>query len=319
MFDSLVSIIIPVYNVEKYIVECINSVLNQSYSNIEVILINDGSTDNSLSICKDFESKDCRVVVLNKENGGLSSARNAGLDKAKGEYILFVDSDDTIDRQLLEFDVGLLSEQVDIVFHSIKYFGEKTGFLKTFDDGIYPSQVLLNDMLLDVIGSQVVRGLYKKKLWDNVRFPIGRMYEDLPTTYKAVAKSNQVLFASKYAYNYRINNSSISKTFNPEKSFHIFLGFKERCEYCGIHSVDLLEKCIIKTSIYAISTYYYHLMYKKNKSIFVAKSFLKDNKRIILSKRNKNKGRKVLIWMYFYCFPLFYIVCLFIRIFGLKK
>jgi len=100
--NELISIIVPIYNVEIYLEKCLNSIINQTYKNIEILLINDGSSDNSLRICKKYQKKDKRIVLINKKNGGLSSARNAGIDKASGNYLLFIDSDDYIEIDMIE-------------------------------------------------------------------------------------------------------------------------------------------------------------------------------------------------------------------------
>ena len=100
--EQLVSIIVPIYNVEKYIKECIDSIINQTYKNLEIILVDDGSPDCCPKICDEYSKKDKRIKVIHKENGGLSSARNAGLDVAKGEYVSFIDSDDVVDEKFIE-------------------------------------------------------------------------------------------------------------------------------------------------------------------------------------------------------------------------
>ena len=108
MKNPLVSVIIPIYNVEKYINKTINSVINQTYKNLEIILVNDGATDNSLEICKKYNEIDSRIMIIEKENGGLSSARNAGLDVAKGEYISLIDGDDFIESHFIEYLLSLI-------------------------------------------------------------------------------------------------------------------------------------------------------------------------------------------------------------------
>ena len=126
MDKGLVSIIIPVYNVEKYLENCIKSACEQTYENIEIILVDDGSTDNSPQICDEWARKDQRIVVVHKKNGGLSSARNAGLDVAKGKYVFFLDGDDTVHPDLLTTSLGYMSSGVDMVVF---------GYNLVYDDG----------------------------------------------------------------------------------------------------------------------------------------------------------------------------------------
>jgi len=129
MVEGLVSVIVPVYNVEKYLESCVESILDQSYTNLEVILVNDGSPDKSPLICEKLKNTDSRVIVINKENGGLPSARNAGLDAAKGEYIGFVDSDDTIDNEMYNKMVSKLSETgADICMCGYNYIVVDDGY-----------------------------------------------------------------------------------------------------------------------------------------------------------------------------------------------
>ena len=123
MMNKLVSIIIPVYNVEKYLAECIESVLKQTYQNIEILLIDDGSPDNSGKICDEYEEKDSRVRVIHKENGGVSSARNVGLEQANGEYITFIDSDDFVSESYIEeLYIALENGNSDLAFCKYNHY-----------------------------------------------------------------------------------------------------------------------------------------------------------------------------------------------------
>lgn len=139
--NMMISIIIPVYNVEKYLKTCIDSVLNQTYSNLEVLLIDDGSTDHSGLICDSYEKQDSRVRVFHKKNGGVSSSRNFGLDKAEGEWIFFVDSDDWIAHRTVEFAVNQMSDKQDICFIGYKET-DKTENLKDFE----PSELIIKNI-----------------------------------------------------------------------------------------------------------------------------------------------------------------------------
>ena len=122
MHKELISIIVPVYNVEKYVEKCINSIINQTYKNLQIILVDDGSKDNSGKICDEFKLKDNRIEVIHKNNGGLSDARNAGLKLAKGDYIGFVDSDDYIEADMYETLYNLIKKIIQIyqLFHFTK-------------------------------------------------------------------------------------------------------------------------------------------------------------------------------------------------------
>lgn len=175
----LVSIIVPIYNVEGYLVRCIDSIVSQSYSNLEIILVNDGSTDSSLEICLQYAEKDSRIKILNKENGGLSSARNAGLDVCQGEYIMFVDSDDWISNFAVE---NLLK---DIMLYQSKLVqGNMIKAQDTVGFNLNPKES--ERILRDEAISRMLQGewisacakLFHRSLFANLRFPVGRTNED---------------------------------------------------------------------------------------------------------------------------------------------
>lgn len=131
---DLVSVIVPVYNAEKTIKRCVESILNQSYKEMQVILVDDGSTDQSLSLCKEFEKKDSRVLVIKKENGGVSSARNCGIEQSRGKYIMFLDSDDWFEENMVEHYVRLINEQsVDVIIGGLQgtYVDNQESFVKS--------------------------------------------------------------------------------------------------------------------------------------------------------------------------------------------
>ncbi|MDE6707462.1 MAG: glycosyltransferase family 2 protein [Oscillospiraceae bacterium] len=209
----LVSLIIPVYNVEAYIEDCLESVLLSTYNNIEIILVDDGSTDNSGNICDQYKDKDSRIKVIHKNNGGLSDARNVGLQYALGEYISYVDSDDVVAPKYIEHMVELaLKYQADIV--QVSYTKEKDELtmnpcnsnVKVFTKAKAMKNLL---MMKDIKEASCVK-LYKKELANHIHFPVGRLYEDVLTAYQFVYYSNKVVCdtCSKLYY-YRINEAGI--------------------------------------------------------------------------------------------------------------
>jgi glycosyltransferase involved in cell wall biosynthesis len=229
------SIIVPVYNVEAYLPKCIDSILNQSFEDFELILINDGSTDKSSNICEYYREKDARVVFFQKENGGLSSARNIGLDYAKGEYVAFVDSDDWIDQSMYNSLILALEKNgCDIVIcgHNIVNFdGSITSISKvkydTLYSGLEATKLILGDIL---IFSFAWDKLYKRELFDGIRYPEGQIYEDTATTYKVFHKSTRVIQIEETFYFYVRRKDSLC--YSTEKSinrmYDNFHAFKER-------------------------------------------------------------------------------------------
>lgn len=212
MKNDLISVIVPVFNVEKYLCECLDSIINQSYKNIEIILVDDGSTDDSGKICERYRHKDNRITVLHKSNEGLSSARNKGLEKARGEYIQFIDSDDYIDTDTIEIMHDIVCKyNADVVSYShyILNEGRKvcdyTGKIKLIDK----MEAIKEIMLDDTIRNYAWEKLWKRKLFDEIRFPFGKKFEDLLTTPLLLEKTEKIVVYDIPKYYYRQRNDSI--------------------------------------------------------------------------------------------------------------
>ena len=224
MENNLISIIIPVYNVEKYLNDCIESVVNQTYSNLEIILVDDGSPDNSPKICDDWSLKDSRIKVIHKSNGGLSDARNAGLDICSGEYIAFIDSDDYIDEDYIKLMYDFAKDNsLELVQCGVKLVTEDKGLIESigYDKNCILSYKEHNLAMYDAHPSDNViscNKLYHKKLFDNCRFPFGILNEDEATVYKCVFDAKQVGVLKNRMYNYvQHQNSIVNSVFNVKK------------------------------------------------------------------------------------------------------
>lgn len=208
MNHPLVSIIIPIYKVEAYLRRCLNSVINQTYTNLEIILVDDGSPDNCPQICDDYTHKDHRIVVIHKKNGGLSDARNAGLDVCKGKFISFVDSDDWLDEKYIEVLLNLADKNnadITIGEHEkicndkpffIENKKEKSLALSTQDALI----ILFKRNHLSFILSW--GKLYRKSLFDEIRFPEGKFHEDEFTTYLIFQNAAKIVYTPQVLYYY---------------------------------------------------------------------------------------------------------------------
>ena len=232
--EILLSVIIPVYNVEEYLVRCVDSILAQTYENLEVILVDDGSPDGSGAICDCFAAKDSRVKVIHKPNGGLSSARNAGMDAASGEYITFVDSDDWIEPDSYEHLLGLMQKyQVQLVCGGNMDVdggtGEKTlGVCPKKEEVVTAEEFVGRMFLWQGVDSSVCDKIFHRSLLEGFRFPEGQVSEDVAITYKIVLGADRAAFSEKPFYNYYHRTGSISRaTEITEKSFH-FSGHTER-------------------------------------------------------------------------------------------
>lgn len=202
----LVSVIIPVYNVEKYLAECVDSVLNQTHRNIEVILVDDGSSDGSGAMCDAYAEQDERVRVIHKTNGGQSSARNAALEVMTGEWLLFVDSDDWIEPDTLEALLTRKDERADII-----EFGYSYSFVDREEPQLYFPDIMLctgRDALLLLVEGKNTMGLmcdklYRSSVIKNLRFLEGRYYEDTPFVIEALWQSCYFQYIPELYYHYR--------------------------------------------------------------------------------------------------------------------
>lgn len=225
--ETLLSVIVPVYNVEEYLVKCVDSILNQTYQNLEVILVNDGSTDGSDGICDAFAQKDSRIRVIHKENGGLSSARNAGMDAAVGEYISFIDSDDWIEQDSYEHLLGLMEKyQVKLVcggnWDVNGATGEKTLGICPKEEALVTAEEFVGRMFLwDGCDSSVCDKIFHRSLLESFRFPEGQVSEDVAITYKIVLGAERAVLSPYPFYNYYHRVGSISRAVEiTDKFFH---------------------------------------------------------------------------------------------------
>lgn len=216
---SKISIIVPVYNAEKYIEKCVNSLTSQTYKDIEIILINDGSTDSSLKICEKFERVDSRIKLYSKENGGVSSARNLGISKCKGKYICFVDSDDTVDIDFCEILVSNLENSKSDLsccsYNIIKNGQKEKKYKKEKKDKYITEDKYMQ--LLKCYKGFLWNKLYKKKIIDENRLKLDEnisMCEDLLFNFQYLAKCKKIICSNEKKYNYIINNFGLSKGIN---------------------------------------------------------------------------------------------------------
>lgn len=207
------SVIVPVYNVEKTLSKCVDSILGQPFRDLELILVDDGSPDRSGVMCDDMALRDSRIVVVHKSNGGLSSARNAGLDIARGEFISFVDSDDWVSSDFYAENIALLQDvkHLDMIITNIQkvYEHGKSPLLRTLPEG----QCVGKDACAEVIFSASVASLcmviYRRRVWEGLRFTEGILFEDSVISPDLVEKVNALHMSSRGIYYYRQREGSI--------------------------------------------------------------------------------------------------------------
>lgn len=294
MKDYLVSIIVPIYNVEQYLDDCINSIINQTYKKIEIILIDDGSTDNSRLICNKFYKLDSRIKIITKENGGLSSARNSGILECTGEYIFFVDSDDTIELNTIEKFISYLDGDEDIVAGNgirINQDNEEYKIIKTNLKGVFTGiEYITKRIKSNTYNPAVWLNLYSSKLIkdNNFLFKEGRLHEDEEWTPKVFIKANKVKYLDSINYNYKIRDNSISNCKNKTKNaLHILKTCNELESYFKENVKDINLRTILNS----------HLAYIYLGAIYLGKlyrnEYRKEYKKIFVIKYARGKKDRI--------------------------
>ncbi len=305
--EPLISVIVPVYKVEKYLDKCVNSILNQSYKNIEVILVDDGSPDKCPEMCDNYQKKDKRIKVIHKQNGGLSDARNEGIKLAKGKFITFVDSDDYIHKELISvLYENLHNYQCDISCCELLSFKreEECKNIKVSDQNVivYDRDEYIKKYMK--IGSQTIEyyaptKLFKKEVLRENQFPIGLTSEDVFGTYKALLKSKKIVKSNLKMYFYRINQSSITGSFS-EKDFDLVKIWDLVVEYTKNEAPKYLKYAIINrkrinfTLLYRLAKNLDSKELKNSKRVEELLNELKKDRKL-LTKSNIEFKRKVII------------------------
>ena len=230
-----ISAIVPVYNVEKQLNRCVESLINQTHKDLEIILVDDGSTDNSGSLCDELAKTDSRIKVIHQENRGLSGARNSGLDVATGSYIFFVDSDDYLDTIALKKLLYHLQRcNADIVGCGFTYVSDHKADspFTNSESGIWSGKEAIHQMMeSNNLCTTAWNKLYKRSLWEDVRFPEGRVHEDEATTYKLLYKSKIVAYVPDYFYKYYQRDDSIMKAELEVRYTDYITALKERIQF----------------------------------------------------------------------------------------
>ena len=312
-----VSIIIPVYNVEQYLDRCLSSVLNQTYKDLEMILVNDGSTDKSGTICEEFVQIDKRAKAYHQENRGLSEARNTGLKYMTGDFVMFLDSDDWLELDAVEF----LLEQVKIYNADMVVGGVyRTSKIVDHQQNTPVSQVLTQEEYAKryfKIESQTIEyyvwnKLYKRKVVEGIEFPPGFFAEDVPTMFRYILNSDKIVVADKIIYNYFINNSGLTAKFT-SKHFDVLKGWDLVCQYATESNNDKYKEwaqinryradLALLTEI-ALSVDYKNIRMLNETQIKSMQSRLKKNKRVLLQQAIP-LSRKILIILFTTSYNIF--------------
>ncbi|WP_294404622.1 glycosyltransferase family 2 protein [uncultured Clostridium sp.] len=249
-----VSVIVPIYNVEKYLRKCIDSLINQTIKDIEIILVNDGSPDNSRAICEEYAEADKRIKIINKENGGLSSARNAGFNEAESDYILFVDSDDWINKNMIEILLNEIKKNnadivqcryANVIDENVDESINEKVASKIIDNIDALRNLYKNDSYLETVVTW--NKLYKKSLFDGIKFPEGKLNEDEFTTHKLLFKCKKIVLIDAKLYYYRKTPDSITNSKVSIKKLDKLEAVKERMKFFeSVGNVEIYEKTVVR-------------------------------------------------------------------------
>ena len=247
--ESVVSVIVPIYNVEDYLCRCVDSILRQTYKKLEIILVDDGSEDRCGKLCDEYAQKESRIKVIHKENGGLSDARNAGLEIAVGDYVFFVDSDDWIADNAIECLLAMFSkyDDVDIVMGSsvdvIEQEGEnvETKYsVKLGSEEKLDKIKAMKDNLLN--GWAAWNKLYRRKLFDEIRFPVGKINEDEAILLRVIEKSDNIIKVGIPTYFYFLRQNSITTSQFSERKMDWLDNCIDNYRYIKEKHADLLPE-----------------------------------------------------------------------------
>lgn len=251
MIQPLISIIVPVYKVEPYLRRCLDSIVNQTYTNLEIILVDDGSPDDCPQICDEYATKDKRIVVIHKENGGLSDARNAGLDICNGEYVSFVDSDDWVANTYIEIMLNaIIRNNAEIAVSNFIRVNQPFE-LKITNNNVYDIEILTPIQAIKKLWSPAsitfiisCAKLTKRSLFNSIRFPKGVIHEDEYTTYKLLYKSSKTVFLDIPLYCYFQRSDSIMGTAKPSSIRLLKAKIEQYIFFKDYKEVEIMEICL---------------------------------------------------------------------------
>lgn len=309
-----ISIIVPIYNVENYLPGCIDSILRQTYENTEIILVDDGSPDNCPTICDEYEKKDTRIRVIHQKNSGLSGARNTGIDNAHGEYLIFVDSDDTVEPTMVEDLYTYAEEQNCNIVACGRYYvfedGEKICKIADNKSKTYSFADAMQEMnTFTLFDMSAWAKIYKRELFQEIRFPVGKLSEDYYIMYKLFDLAQYVGYVAKPLYNYLQRQSSISRN---KKINHDFA-------YAAKEQMDFLDQkypelAVLGHTAYASANLTVYDFYIKNgvkcpkDKLLEFKKAVKENMPYIRKNENISKPKRIQFELFVKCAAIYRIV-----------
>ncbi|MDR1540569.1 MAG: glycosyltransferase [Clostridiales bacterium] len=312
----MISIIVPVYNVGRYLGRCVDSLLVQTYADIEVVLVDDGSTDGCAGICDGYARGDARVRAIHQENGGLSRARNAGLDIMRGEYVAFVDSDDYVSEDFCRTLLGVMRRfQSDLAICSRFYVsenGRKTmRFKSSGEDALMDSeQAILEMNSYRSFDWSACGKLYKRELFSNVRFPEGKVSEDKFVAYKLLLKAGRIVYHPEPLYYYFQRSGSLSrrKKIDTDMIEATWLQMRDAEKvYPRLKEILHCNYALVTILVYGNHLRYKAPINKEDLQRYV--EIVRDNEKYVFNS-GVSALRKIQAWLFTHCLPAFRVLFL---------
>lgn len=304
--NNVISVIVPVFKVEKYLDKCIESIVSQTYNNLEIILVEDGSPDRSGDICDEWAKKDARIIVIHQKNAGGGYARNVALERAKGNFIAFVDSDDYIAPEMFEYLLSLLNKDRDVDIAECDYisFSENeiqfNGIEGTDKVNVYTAMEAMKENILDHHFRQLIwNKLYRREVIQDILFPVGKKIDDEFWTYQVIGNANKLVLSDKKLYAYRQQVDSVMHSMSAIKRIQGIEAKCQRHEYIKSRFPELEEDSCF--NLWASCIYQGQLVLKllkfqeKNDSLSYLKEVIKDLHIGVIG--NKKLSLKQKIWL----------------------
>lgn len=313
--NNLVSIVIPVYNVEQYLNRCMESVVGQTYTNLEIILVDDGSKDNSSAICDEWGKKDDRILVIHQKNGGLSNARNTGINNASGKWIMFVDSDDMVSFNIVEQLMQLaISQGADIAIGGVKHifdentitFAEQVAPVFTYDAKQAIKEMWYQRSFLPSAWGKI----YKRSLFDNIRFTEKILFEDIDVMHEVFWLCNKIVYKNIPLYGYVHRENSITTAEFSKRDCAILQISEKLLRFSEEKAPSLMSAAESYTVTAAFRIYLNAPQKNKEFSTYrtKAKELLDRYGKKVIKDKNVRRKTKCALLLYFYCKPLLMIV-----------
>lgn len=310
--EDLISVIIPVYKVEECLDRCVESVLKQTYSNLEIILVDDGSPDKCGEMCERYKEEDKRIKVIHKSNGGLSDARNVGIENATGKYLSFIDSDDVVTKDYIEYMYHMIVKtNSNLAISGVQIIWKDTEMKETSNTKMQvlnPKETFENLLFAQGIDVCACAKLYKTYLFEEIRFPRGKVYEDTAIMYQLIEKAQKIVYGDKSNYYYIARTGSISKQLGFNKNEQDYIEHtNEMLQYIQ-NKYPELETAVHRFDIYAKFRILRMLIFTKPRNKQMEKEYvagIKKYQKEVFKCKKTPKRDKIAIVLLNFGLPIF--------------